>query len=321
MPGKPPNKAAFAGSAAAALILPFATAAPTLELPQAGAGARVPRSAAAAGRCRRRGPRFRSRARSGARNPASRRRRQRTVLPQPRCPHGGRARRNPVPICRPTPRSALRADPSGTMPAAETPVPAAPGFARGRVQEHDAELDAAAGCSIPYPLMLSSFGRGIALEPAAQVSCPMAEASARFIQEVAAPAAESAFGKELKSVAQASAYVCRASQRQEKLSEHAFGNALDIAAFTLAEGAEVAVELRPESEAAIFSELLRKAACGPSARCSARAAMPTMRRICISTCSRAAAAAAFASGEGMPWRRISAAAVNAGADLSFTVRR
>ena len=54
----------------------------------------------------------------------------------------------------------------------------------------------------------------------------------------------------------------RATARQ-KLSEHAFGNALDIASFTLSDGTTVAVELRPEEKPAIFLGKVRKAACGP----------------------------------------------------------
>ena len=48
-----------------------------------------------------------------------------------------------------------------------------------------------------------------------------------------------------------------------KLSEHAFGNALDIASFTLSGGTTVAVEMQPENKPAIFLDKVRKAACGP----------------------------------------------------------
>ncbi len=71
------------------------------------------------------------------------------------------------------------------------------------------------------------------------------------------------FGQTLKSVSHASAYVCRPRNGTRKLSEHAFGNALDIASFTLSDGTMVAVELRPDEKPAIFLGKLRKAACGP----------------------------------------------------------
>jgi hypothetical protein len=188
--------------------------------------------------------------------------------PQPAAPDGpaappGAPDADAPPPAPPDPRSAMRPDPTGTMPAPETECRRRLAALGAAFEEHAAESDPAAGCSMPYPLMLRSFGRGIALEPAAEMSCAMAEASARFIQEVATPAAQAAFGKGLKSVSQASAYVCRPRHGRGKLSEHAFGNALDIAAFTLADGARVAVELRPEAEAAIFLGRLRKAACGP----------------------------------------------------------
>ena len=49
----------------------------------------------------------------------------------------------------------------------------------------------------------------------------------------------------------------------QKLSEHAFGNALDISSFTLSSGTTVAVEPAPPAKSAIFLGKVRSAACGP----------------------------------------------------------
>ena len=49
----------------------------------------------------------------------------------------------------------------------------------------------------------------------------------------------------------------------QKLSEHAFGNALDISSFTLSSGTTVAVELTPPEKNGIFLGKVRSAACGP----------------------------------------------------------
>ena len=52
------------------------------------------------------------------------------------------------------------------------------------------------------------------------------------------------FGQQVVEIKQISAYSCRGmnGQRGARISEHAFGNALDIAAFTLADGRRVTVK-------------------------------------------------------------------------------
>lgn len=192
-----------------------------------------------------------------------------TEKPRPATPVGPgtapSAAERPSPIPPPIatdPRSAMRPDPSGTLPAPEAACRRRLASLGATFGEEGARFDAQAGCSVPYPLMLRSFGHGIELEPAAEMSCAMAEAASRFIQEVAAPAARTVFASELKSVSQASAYVCRRRNGGGKLSEHAFGNALDIAAFTLADGTSIKIEPRPETERAFFLGRLRRAACG-----------------------------------------------------------
>lgn len=125
-----------------------------------------------------------------------------------------------------------------------------------------AEADPA-GCSIPYPIVITSLGKDIGLEPDATMNCAMAEAAARFARDVMSPAARNVFGKPLKSISHASAYVCRPRAGTQKLSEHAFGNALDISSFTLSDGTTVAVELNPPEKNGRFVSDVRRAACGP----------------------------------------------------------
>ena len=158
------------------------------------------------------------------------------------------------------PRSAVI--PATTMPADEKAC-------RARLTELGAEfedrpsLKDPAGCSIPHPLVLKSLGKGIGLEPEAEMNCATAEAVIRFAKDVISPAASKEFGEELKSISHASAYVCRPRNGTRKLSEHAFGNAFDIASFTLSKDTRVDVILRPEEKQARFLGAVRKAACGP----------------------------------------------------------
>ena len=162
----------------------------------------------------------------------------------------------------PDPRTADRPDPSGVMPAEEVACRERLTALGVKFENHAAESDPA-GCSIPYPLTVKSLGADIGLQPEAEMNCAMAEAAARFMKDVASPAAKAEFGQPLKSVSHASAYVCRPRNGTQRLSEHAFGNALDIASFTLSDGTTVAVEMRPEDKPAIFLGKVRKAACGP----------------------------------------------------------
>jgi hypothetical protein len=65
-----------------------------------------------------------------------------------------------------------------------------------------------------------------------------------FLRNSVQPAAVAWFGQPVVGIKQLSNYACRTidSIPGEKLSEHAFGNAIDIAVFTLADGRDVKVK-------------------------------------------------------------------------------
>ena len=162
----------------------------------------------------------------------------------------------------PDPRSALRADASGKLPAEEVACRKRLTELGVRFEESKAEWDPA-GCSMPYPLVVKSLGSGTEINPEAEMNCAMAETAARFAKDVVSPAAQKAYGQTLKSISHASAYVCRPRNGSRKLSEHAFGNALDIASFTLSDGTAIGVEPHPDAKTAGFFGQVRRAACGP----------------------------------------------------------
>src|SRR5262249_33665885 len=80
--------------------------------------------------------------------------------------------------------------------------------------------------------------------PAATPACPILSALDRWIADAVQPAAQKWFGQPVTEIRQISAYSCRGMNGNPNahISEHAFGNALDIAAFTLADGRKVTVE-------------------------------------------------------------------------------
>ena len=84
----------------------------------------------------------------------------------------------------------------------------------------------------------------VAVKPAATLACPIVSALDHWIAESVQPAAMHWFGQPVVEIKQISAYSCRGMNGDPNahISEHAFGNALDIASFTLADGRKITVE-------------------------------------------------------------------------------
>jgi hypothetical protein len=95
-------------------------------------------------------------------------------------------------------------------------------------------IDDETGCGIAAPITVTKLLPDVALEPEATMRCETALQLARMTRDLLKPAAETAFpGRpKLTAIRQASAYVCRNRNSAEngKVSEHAYGNAIDIAA-------------------------------------------------------------------------------------------
>jgi hypothetical protein len=83
-----------------------------------------------------------------------------------------------------------------------------------------------------------------ALTPAATLACPLVSALDRWVSEGVQPAALHWFGAQVTEIKQISAYSCRSmvGAGTSHISEHAFGNALDIAGFVLADGRRITVQ-------------------------------------------------------------------------------
>jgi hypothetical protein len=84
----------------------------------------------------------------------------------------------------------------------------------------------------------------VAVKPAATLACPIVSVLQRWLAQSVQPAAMRWFGSRVVEIKQISAYSCRGMNGNPNahISEHAFGNALDIAAFTLADGRRISVE-------------------------------------------------------------------------------
>ena len=95
----------------------------------------------------------------------------------------------------------------------------------------------------PVGNSVASFGP-VALKPAATLACPIVSVLDRWLADAVQPAAMRWFGVRVAEIKQISAYSCRGMNGNSRahISEHAFGNALDIAAFVLADGRRISVK-------------------------------------------------------------------------------
>jgi hypothetical protein len=90
---------------------------------------------------------------------------------------------------------------------------------------------------------VTTFGP-VAVRPAATLACPIVSVLDRWLADSVQPAARRWFGARVVEIKQISAYSCRGMNGNSyaHISEHAFGNALDIAGFTLADGRHISVK-------------------------------------------------------------------------------
>jgi hypothetical protein len=147
-------------------------------------------------------------------------------------------------------------EPEEEPDAAESATPGAdpfamPGARPPAQQQPPGQRPAQAYPSEPYrspvplgPTTPSPTGGMATLAPAATLACPIVSALDNWIATAVQPAAQRWFGQPVTEIKQISAYSCRGMNGQPgaHISEHAFGNALDIAAFTLADGRRITVQ-------------------------------------------------------------------------------
>jgi hypothetical protein len=191
--------------------------------------------------------------------------------PEPR-PDDGKA---PPPIAVPSPRPdvatlpAAPGEPSSATPDAEMqgpPWPPPPSIAAESDEDHQAcetqlqamgasfkdipRIDDGKGCGIDKPITLREALPGIRVKPEGTMRCETALALAHWMKDIVIPSGAAALNKagRITTINQASTYICRLRNNAAtgKISEHARGNAIDVASFTFEDGTVVAVEPRRE---------------------------------------------------------------------------
>jgi hypothetical protein len=121
-------------------------------------------------------------------------------------------------------------------------------------------------CGVAAPAAIASLdGGAVTLTEKAIVNCAVAGALAAWMNDDVAPAAKKILGSEVTSLRISASYDCRSRNHVAgaQLSEHAFGNALDISGFMVAGLGWVEVGHTKSPAEADFMDAVRKDACGP----------------------------------------------------------
>lgn len=122
------------------------------------------------------------------------------------------------------------------------------------------------GCGIASPLEITTVLPGIKLEPKGTMRCEAALALSRWTKDVVLPTARIAMpDRQVTALGNASTYICRNrnSAATGKMSEHAKGNAVDIATMTFDKGEPLVMKPRAEDGTmeGAFQRTITTAAC------------------------------------------------------------
>jgi hypothetical protein len=121
------------------------------------------------------------------------------------------------------------------------------------------------GCEVRDAYKVQSLA-GVQFSQAAIMNCGMASPVNDWLGGTVQDSAAQAFGERVVSVDIAASYACRPrnNSRGAKMSEHGYGNAIDISAFTLAGGRKVSVleDWNGRADARKFLRRVRGEACG-----------------------------------------------------------
>ncbi len=112
------------------------------------------------------------------------------------------------------------------------------------IQPRGHEIDGPGICGLTEPYMVGALaGDSVQLDTVATLDCPMIAALDEWVAKVVQPVAQARFGQNVAQIDTMGSYSCRGMNGQTgaKISEHAFGNALDVGGFRLADGRRITV--------------------------------------------------------------------------------
>ncbi|WP_294541108.1 extensin family protein [uncultured Rhodoblastus sp.] len=136
------------------------------------------------------------------------------------------------------------------------------------IQPASHEIDGPSICGLTRPLKVTALLGGTVLFNATQtLDCPMVAELDAWLYEVVQPAAVARFGAPVAQLDSMGAYNCRGMNNQmgARLSEHSFGNAIDIGGFELADGRRIILArdwTRGDLQTRAFLHDVHNGACG-----------------------------------------------------------
>jgi hypothetical protein len=145
-------------------------------------------------------------------------------------------------------------------------------LARGLVKpsayiEAMSAIDGPGICGMTHPFKITAIANGeISLDKPLTIDCSMIPTLETWLDEAVQPAAMARFGQRVVGLHVFGAYSCRSVDNLAgtKLSEHAFGNAVDVAGFKLADGRDIIVVRdwkRSDSQESAFLHEAEAGAC------------------------------------------------------------
>lgn len=130
------------------------------------------------------------------------------------------------------------------------------------------EIDGPGICGLTRPFKVSALQDGAVLvNSTSTLDCPMIASLDAWLREVVQPTALARFAQQVAEIETMGAYSCRAMNNQPgaRISEHAFGNALDIGGFRLADGSEISILrdwTKGDDQTRAFLQDIHAGACG-----------------------------------------------------------
>ncbi len=130
------------------------------------------------------------------------------------------------------------------------------------------EVDGPGICGLTRPFKVTALqGGAVGFNATATLDCSMVAELDAWLADTVQPAAQARFGQQIVQINSMGSYACRGmnNQRGAQLSEHSFGNALDIGGFTLADGREITLVRdwgRGDPQTRAFLMDVHRGACG-----------------------------------------------------------
>ena len=130
------------------------------------------------------------------------------------------------------------------------------------------EINGPGICGLAHPFKVTALSDGaVTINSTQTLGCPMVAALDSWLKEVVQPAALARFGEKVVRINSMGSYSCRGINNMAgaHLSEHAFGNAIDIGGFVLESGRELNIMRGfngPDEQERAFLHEAHAGACG-----------------------------------------------------------